>query len=1015
MPRQLVREVEPSEISIFDVSGRRGERPLEAALRLADDLARRPFDLTRDRLFRIDLARLSDREHVLFMSTHHLAADGWSMGILVTELAQLYSAFVQGRGSPLDEPQLQYADFVLWQNEWLRSQEAEAQLAYWKSQLADAPSTPLLPTSSPRTAAPRFDGARATRVLRPALAAALVQASARASASLFMTLLAAFECLLFRYSRQTDLVVGCPIANRHRPERESLVGFFVNLLPLRVRLSGRLSFHEVLARVRDVAVEAYGHQDFPFDEMVDAIRPDRGGSNQPLVQMVFVVQEKAPEVVLPGLLVERLDLHDGTSKFDLLISIEPGGDSMKVICEYRTDLLPAATIEALLAHYEVLLEAVVAHPHTRIDRLPLLTATERARLLPGSATPITSSAGDSLLHSFFERQVRRTPEAIAAVFDHQVLTYRELNAQADRLARRLRNLGVSPEQRIGVCLHRHLGLLVGVLGVLKAGAVLVPLPSDHPPERLAQMVANAQPKLVIATEATMRGLPAGLSWIPPEPEVQSTEATETEPAHVDPENLAYVIYTSGSTGKPKGIGMPHRAIANLITWQITNTTLPPAADTLQFASLGFDVSLQELFLTWATGGAVHLVSERVRSDPAALWDRIRAAKISRVFLPFVYLQQLAEVAATRGRTGIREFFIGGEPLQITPAIRALVGERPDSSLHNHYGPSECHVVTDLTLRPPTRDWPELPSIGRPVDNVELLILDAEMEPVPIGVPGEIYLGGVQVARGYWNAPDLTAQSFVPHPFGRPGERLYRTGDIASLAPEGQIRFLGRVDLQVKVQGVRVEIAEVEAALRDVEGVADAAVLLVEAPHGPSKQLVACLVAKPGASLTVRGLREAAGHRLTPSMLPSRFHLLAQLPLDPNGKVDRRKLAASELPPLHSGSGPAAALTGSSQLLAQLWSEVLHHAPIGPDDNFFEIGGSSLLMLEVHRRLPAAFGRSVPLIELYRHPTIRALADYLDGTVDQTLAGRARRPPPADRSSITAQREARRKARSQLPR
>ncbi|HYY43190.1 MAG TPA: amino acid adenylation domain-containing protein, partial [Pyrinomonadaceae bacterium] len=831
---------------------------------------------------------------------HHIVSDGWSMGVLVREVAALYEAHAHGGTVSLPDLPVQYADYAVWQREWLTGAVLDEQLAYWRQQLAGAPPVLELPTDRPRPKLQTFRGAALALELPRDLTDELKSLSRREGVTLFMTLLAAWQTLLARYSGQTDILIGSPIANRRRSEIENLIGFFANTLVLRTDLSGDPTFSELLARVREVCLGAYAHQDVPFEMLVEELQPERSLAHTPLFQVLLVLQN-APgaELSLPGLKLTPLLPQSGTSKFDLMMFLEESDAGLGGVFEYNTDLFDEATIKRLLQHFEQLLRATVAAPRTRISALPLMAEAEARRLLVEWNDTATEFPRDLCIHELVEQQAAATPEAVAAIFGDERLTYAELNARANQLAHTLRAHGVGPEEVVGLLVTRSLAMLVGVLGVLKAGGAYLPLDAEHPRERLAFMLADARAR-VLLTEAHLRErspdtaaqvftLDADWGAIARAPQVNPTLLTTAE-------NAAYVIYTSGSTGKPKAVVMQHRAAVNLITFQRASSgAIAAAPRTLQFAPLSFDVSFQEIFSTWAAGGTLVLLTDDERRDARELLRVIERQQVERLFLPFVALQHLAEATVEAGRApaSLRAIITAGEQLKITRQVEQFFTRLSDCVLDNHYGPTETHLVTIWRLAGAAHTWPALPSIGRPIANARVYVLDDAWRPVPTGVAGELYVGGAGLARGYLDRPGQTAARFIPDPFSpEPGARLYRTGDVARYLSDGRLEYLGRVDNQVKIRGFRIEIGEVEAVIKQHGAVKQAVVNAHEDAAG-RKRLVAYVVAKQGAACTPTALRDFLKEQLPEYMIPAAFVLLTALPLTPSGKVDRRALPAPD--------------------------------------------------------------------------------------------------------------------------
>ena len=944
-------------------------------LRLVRIEARRPFDLACGPLLRALLYATGEDEHALILNLHHIVCDGWSLGVLVREVGSLYEAFSRRRASPLPPLPVQYADFAVWQRQHLSGPVLDSLLSWWKRQLAGMPPLIELPTDRPRPRVQTFRGSTLPVVLPPGTTAAVRELSRRAGATPFMTLLAAFLALLRRHTRQDDLAVGSPVANRGRVEIEGLIGFFVNTLVLRTDVGGDPAFGELLARVRKVAAGAYAHQDLPFETLVQEIDPERQLSHNPLFQVMLLLQNAPmPDLSVSGLKLSALATGGGTAKFDLSLHFWETEPELVGYFEYNTDLFDRATVARLADHLMRLLQGILADPDRRLSTLPLLAPAEQRQVLREWNDSAADYPRDACLHQLFAAQAERTPDAVA-VMDWQgreSLTYAELAGRAGHLARRLRDLGVGPDVPVAICLRRSPALTVAVLGALGAGGAYVPVDPSYPRERLELMLGIARPRVLLTEKALRDALPAG------DFEVICLDAEEGTdsfpPVAVSPDNLLYVIFTSGSTGVPKGVAMPHRPLVNLIDWQLRNTALRPGAKTLQFASLSFDVSCQELFSTWAAGGTLVLISEELRLDPSALLGALRSQAVERLFLPFVALQQLAETAAEEDAwpEALREVVTAGEQLQITPAVAELFNRLPECRLYNQYGPSETHVATAYALPGPARTWAALPSIGIPVANTRILLLDT-FGLAPAGVPGELCIGGDCLARGYLSRPDLTADRFVPDPFGD-GERLYRTGDLARWHRDGNLEFLGRTDQQLKIRGFRVEPGEIETVLAAHPAVREAAVVARQDPGTAARRLVA-YVATQG-TVTAGELRSAVRERLPDYMVPAAFHFLEALPLTPSGKIDRRSLPDLE-GPAGEEAGAVPPRTPLEEEIAGIWRQVMGVERVGVHDSFFDLGGHSLLAVKLLARIRRRLGRDLPLASLFAGPTIAHLAAAIE--------------------------------------
>ncbi|HEV2860060.1 MAG TPA: amino acid adenylation domain-containing protein [Pyrinomonadaceae bacterium] len=973
-PAQFVAPELDLQLQVTDLSGLdAGAREAEA-LRLIGEESRRPFDLARGPLVRAGLLRLGAEEHFLFLTLHHIVADGWSLGLLLKETAALYEAETTGRAAPLAELPVQYTDYAHWEQERLRGGALEGQLAYWRRHLAGAPPTLNLPTDRTRPAAQSFRGARLDFRLSAELSDALRSLSRREGCTLFMTLLAGFQSLLARYTGQHDIVVGTPAANR-RLETEPLIGLFVNTLALRTDLSGDPTFRDVLARVREVTAEAHANQDVPFERLVEELQPERELSHSPLVQVMFAMQSAA-SLELPGLDASPADVHNGTAKFDLLLSMAEADGGLTGTLEYSTDLFDAATAERMLGHFRTLLEACAADPSRPLGALPMLTAPERRRLLVEWNDTAAPYPADTCVHELFERQAALTPDALALVFEGERLSYRELNERANRLARCLRRRGVGPDVMVGLMVERSAEMVVGVLAILKAGGAYLPLDPSYPAERLAFMLADSAAP-VLLTQRHLRERCAGLDaevlcldadW---EGNV-AAESAESLPVNVGARNLAYVIYTSGSTGVPKGVQLPHGALNNLVNCMRRLCPLTGEDAWLAVTSLSFDIATLELFLPLVSGARIELVSRETAADGLALGRLVRARGATIMQATPATWRMMVE-AGWEDAPGLR-VISGGEAL--APELARQLQAR-GCRVWNIYGPTE---TTIYSIGSQVEEGAQIVTIGRPLDNTQVYLLDPSMRPVPVGVVGEIYIGGAGLARGYLNRPALTAERFAPDPFStEPGARLYRTGDLARFLPDGRVDYLGRADNQIKIRGHRIELGEVEAALDSHPSVLRSVVVARRDSPGDAR-LVAYVVAGEGARPEGAALRAYIQERLPAYMVPSAFVVLDSLPLTPNGKVDRKALPAPDWD--GETAERVAPRTPVEEVLAGVWSQVLGVAEVSVNDNFFERGGHSLSATQLVARVREVFGVELPLRRLFESPTLADVAEAVAALLQQ---------------------------------
>jgi amino acid adenylation domain-containing protein len=965
-PLQVVLPAGERPLPLVDLAALPAPEGVAEAGRLAAEEALRPFDLTRGPLLRTVLLRLAESEHALLLTFHHIVTDGWSMGIFTRELTELYRAFAAGSPSPLRELSLQYADFAVWQRGWLKGEVLAEQLRYWSAALAGAPPVLELPADRPRPAVQSHRGGRRWLTLPRELAARLAVESRHLEVTPFMALLAAFAALLRRYAGEEDLVVGTPIANRGRHELEELIGFFANTLALRVDAAGDPPFAELARRVRRTALGAYAHQDLPFERLVDELQPERNLGQSPVFQVMFILQNvPPPSLELGDLTFSGMEVEEGKAQFDLTLTLMETAGELLARLEYSSDLFDAATAERLMGHFGNLVAGALAEPRARLSALPLLSDAERRELLVAWNDTRVDFPAELTVHELFEASARRTPDAVAVSCGSRSLRYRELDERADRLARRLARLGVGPEVRVGLCLERTPEMVVALLAVLKAGGAYVPLDPAHPRERLGWIVEDAGAPVLVADRGSLAALPEHRATVVDPAEEGTDEAGAAGlPHRAGPENLAYVIYTSGSTGRPKGVEVRHRGVVNYLSSMARRPGLDERDTVLALTTLSFDIAVTELLLPLAVGARIELVDRETAADAERLAAVIESAGVTVVQATPATWTLLLE-GGWAGWPGLRAL-AGGEALPASLAERLL--ERV-GALWNVYGPTETTVWS--TLHPIAAGERRVP-IGRPLANTTIHLVDQGGEPAPVGVPGELCIGGEGLARGYLGRPDLTAERFVPDPFGVAGGRLYRTGDLARRLAGGDLEFLGRIDHQVKVRGFRIELGEIEAALAQQPGVARSAVVVRE---GESR-LAAFLVAEPGAELEVAALRAGLKERLPDYMVPAAFATLAALPLTPSGKVDRRALSRLPLDASHGLAGEerelAAPRNEVEAILAGIWAEVLGRDRVGIHDNFFELGGDSILGIRLVARARKAGIRFSPR-NLFQHQTIAGLA------------------------------------------
>ena len=950
-------------LASYDASGEASAGTLVAAE------VRRPFDLERGPLLRATLVRLAPEDHLFVPVMHHIVSDGWSLAIFFRELAALYRAFAAGQPSPLPELPIQYGDYAVWQQERAGGESLGLDLAYWRERLSGLPPLLELPTDRSRPPAQTFRGAVERRELPPGLTEALRGFCRREGVTLFMLLLAGFKVLLQRYTGGTDISVGAPVANRSRAEIENLIGFFVNTLVLRTNVSDDPTFRDLLGRVRQTVIEAQAHPDLPFERLVEELAPKRNLSYQPLFQVAMSIYEPAHlELDLPGLAVTPAPVETQTAKVDLtLLAIDQPG-RVTLALEYATDLFEPSSATRLLGHLETLLEGAVADPARPVSRLPLLGKDEGHRLLVEWNATTRPFPESRRVHELFSEMAGRQPEALAVVFGDDTLTYAELDRRTDLLAAYLRGIGVGPETLVALRLERSPEMVVGLLGVLKAGGAYVPLDPALPRERAEFILKDTAATVLLTQEGLLPTTPGGggevicldRDW---KTIAESGRATGAEGA--SPGNLAYVIFTSGSTGQPKGVALEHQGLANLTEAQLLAFDRGPSDRVLQFASLSFDASIFEMVLAFRAGATLCIPRREEILPGPDLARFLRERRVTTIVVPPSALSALPQ----GDYPDLAVIIVAGEacPEEIVDLWA------PGRRFWNAYGPTEITVWATVAE---CVAGSGKPMIGRPVTNVRVYVLDGALQPSPVGVPGELCVGGPGVARGYLGRADLTAERFIPDPFAPPpGGRLYRTGDLARYRADGSIEFLGRLDLQVKIRGFRIEPGEVEEVLRRHPSVQDVAVTVWESPPG-EKRLVAYVAPATLATATVSSLREHLRDRLPEYMVPSAIVFLDSLPRTSSGKVDRKALPEPREEVLRSFF--EAPRTAAEEAVAAAWRDVLHLERVGLGENFFDLGGHSLLLVQVQARLEKVFGRPIPIIEMFRHVTVEQLAAYLGG-------------------------------------
>ncbi|HWD93730.1 MAG TPA: amino acid adenylation domain-containing protein [Verrucomicrobiae bacterium] len=988
------------------------------AKRLLEAEAKRPFDLSRDLMVRTALVRLDEQDWIFFVLMHHIASDDWSWRVFCNEVAAAYGALIANRKPELPEPPIQYGDFAVWQKDALRSEALEKQLVYWRKQLQGAPAVLELPADHPRPASQTFRGACEWLRLPPDVTQKLNVLGQSGGFTPFMILLAGFQTLIHRYTGLEDIVVGSPVAGRTRGCLEKVIGLFVNMLALRTKLDGNPGFFELLHRTQTTVLEALAHQELPFEKLVEELQPQRSASYSPLIQVMFALQDELSDnLKLPGLATAGFPVDPGTAKFDLTFTIVKSGSHLDCCAEFNADLFEAATVRRMLAHYRKLLESIAANPDQCLSDIPLLTDAEQKQILVDWNQTSADFPRAQCVHDLFATQAAATPKSVAVVFGTESFTYEELNWRANQLAQHLKFLGIGAESLVAVSMERSLEMVVALLGILKAGAAYVPLDPSFPADRLRFMLEDSKAALLLTRSGekerlgelakNIRALCLDTDW-----RLICEERDENPRVEMTPENLAYVIYTSGSTGWPKGVQIPHRAVVNFLHSMRREPGLTAADTLLSVTSISFDIAALEIFLPLTVGARLVLAGSDDVYDAARMKALIRASRASVMQATPSFWQFLIESDWFGDRR--MKILCGGEALSRELADKLL--ERA-GEVWNLYGPTETTIWSTLgKITPGT----EPISIGRPIANTQIYLLDSHLQPVPVGIPGELHIGGDGLARGYLNRPQLTEEKFIPNPFPVPSDeecnhpvagsfsqagttspspilsrrsiakadgwvragaggegspRLYKTGDIARYRPDGAIECLGRNDFQVKLRGHRIDLGEIESALRQFPNVRDAVVVLRE-DERHQKCLAAYLLRSAHPSPDAGMLQAFLRKKLPDYMMPAAFVVLEKFPLTPNGKINRQAMPAPASNcerPKQSFTPPR---TPAEETLAKIWRDLLHQPEIGIDDNFFESGGHSLLAMQLMARVRKEFSAELSLRNIFEAPTIAELANIL---------------------------------------
>jgi amino acid adenylation domain-containing protein len=973
-PVQVIAPPQPLAVPVIDISHLPDAERTAEAQRLADEESIQPFDLSRGPLFRVQLVRLAKEEHLLLFTMHHIISDGWSLQVLGRELGTLYQAYKSGQTSPLPELPIQYADFAVWQREWLQGEVLEKQLNYWREKLGgDLPELEL-PFDHARPARQSFRGEAEGIELNAEVSRRVKEIAREQGTTLFMTLLAAFNVLLWRYTGQEDLLVGTPIANRTRSETENLIGFFVNTLVLRTEMNASSSFRDLLEQVRETTLGAYDHQDVPFEKLVEELQPERSLNRNPLFQVLFALQDGG-ELKLSGLELTWMDTKNDIAKFDLSFYISDTPNGFYAWFEYDKDLFEQATIARMLKHFEVLVERIAMNPDAKLSELEILTQAEREQLWAWNQTA-TDYGRDQCIHQIFEAHAAQQPQAVAVIDGEKQLTYEELNQRANQLARFLRSKGVGPEVRVGVLLERSWEFDLAVLGILKAGGAYVPLDVTYPRQRLQFMLEDTGMRLLLTEQAQSEVVTEvkEVVYLDQSEELFANESCENPENLTTSDGLAYVMYTSGSTGQPKGVAVTHCAINRIV--RATNyIQLDNSCRLAQGSNVSFDASTFEIWGALLNGGTLIVLPRETVLSPLELKRAISKQQINTLWLTTSLFNQMAQ-SIPEAFASLRYLLFGGEASDAQAVKRVLERGRAQHMI-NGYGPTEgttftcCYEVNEVAAGART-----LP-IGRAVSNTDVWVLDRQMQLVPVGVTGELYIGGDGLAREYLGQPELTAERFVPHLYSpKAGARLYRTGDMVRYLNDGNLDFLKRRDHQVKIRGFRVELGEIEAALEQYWAITESLVIDRD-DLGGGTRLIAYVVPEEGVEPAPAELHAFLKEKIPSYMIPSIFVTLKEIPLTPNGKVNRRELPEPEFIESEANENFVAPRTPSEEMLASIWRETLGVPQVGVESNFFDLGGHSLLATRVMSQIREQFGVELPLRVLFETPTIAGLAPHLD--------------------------------------
>ena len=951
---------------------------------------RHPFNLETESVMQVRWFTCSEANHIMLLTIHHIALDGWSRNLIATELPQLYQAKLNGVEASLPLLKHYYQDYVRWEKELLEGEKGEKLWEYWQQKLAGELPVLNLPTDKPRPPIKTYNGGSCPFKLSEKLTEQLKELAQTEKATLYMTLLAAFQVLLYRYTGQEDILVGSFAFGRTKQQFAS-IGYFVNSMVMRADLSGNPCFRDFLSQVHQTVKGALGHQNYPLALLVEKLQVERDSSRSPLFQAAFVLQKflKSQELQKKlcfgsskknlmnwgGLEVEAFTFDQQEGLYDLFLEMVEEDSSLIGFLKYNADLFYEQTIARMASHFQNLLEGIVNDPQQRVTALPLMTEVEREQILIEWNNTKTDYPNDKCIHQLFEEQVEKTPDAVAVVFEQQKLTYSQLNSKANQLAHYLQKLGVVPETLVGICVERSVEMVVGLLAILKAGGAYVPLDPNYPTSRLKYMVEDAQLSIILTQEKWQNHLldtKASVICLDTDEEIINQQSQQIPENQVTANQLAYVIYTSGSTGQPKGVTIPHQGLLNLVFWHQRTFEVKSSDRASQIAGVGFDASVWEIWPYLSAGACLHLVNSEIRLSPEALRNWLISEQITISFVPTPLLENLCSLEWP-AQTKLRTVLTGGEKLHKYPSVALPF------RVFNNYGPTENTVVTTSGLVVSGQEGSTLPPIGKPISNTKVYILDKNFQPVPIGVAGEIHIGGNSLATGYHNRPQLTAEKFITNPFDKSqATKLYKTGDLARYIPDGNIEFIGRIDQQVKIRGFRIEIGEIEALVSQYPDVKENVVIAQSDPAG-DKRLVVYIVPKQESTQDtslIPQIRQFLKQKLPEYIIPAAFVLLDAFPLTPNGKIDRRALPVPDTVPSGISTAYVTPQTETEQLLAKIWQDVLQVEKVGIHDNFFELGGHSLLTIKVHTKLQKIYAQDISIVKLFQHPNISEFSKYL---------------------------------------